>query len=62
MRAGDSFADIYGRSRLLNQSVLAYLARSAGTPVVMGPQTIGPFSSRRGRALARWSHAHGRAW
>ncbi|WP_028047334.1 polysaccharide pyruvyl transferase family protein [Cellulomonas sp. URHE0023] len=55
MRAGDSFADIYGRSRLLNQSVLAYLARSAGTPVAMGPQTIGPFSSRRGRALARWS-------
>ncbi|MDM7830692.1 polysaccharide pyruvyl transferase family protein [Cellulomonas edaphi] len=55
MRAGDSFADIYGARRLVNQSMLASLARSAGTPVVMGPQTIGPFTTRRGRAVARWS-------
>ena len=54
-RAGDSFADIYGARRLVTQSLLAELTVEAGTPVVLGPQTIGPFGSRRGRALGRWS-------
>lgn len=54
-RAGDSFADIYGLGRLTTMSVLGELATQAGTPVVLGPQTIGPFSTRRGRALARHS-------
>ncbi|MDM7855580.1 polysaccharide pyruvyl transferase family protein [Cellulomonas alba] len=54
-RAGDSFADVYGLGRLTNQSTLAELTVSAGTPVVLGPQTIGPFATRRGRALARRS-------
>lgn len=54
-RAGDSFADIYGLSRLANMSLLAELARQAGVPVVMGPQTIGPFDTRRGAALGRIS-------
>ena len=31
------------------------LAVEAGTPVVLGPQTIGPFRTRRGRALGLWS-------
>lgn len=54
-RAGDSFADIYGLNRLANMSLLADLVRQAGVPVVMGPQTIGPFETRRGAILGRIS-------
>ncbi len=54
-RAGDSFADLYGLRRLTTQSMLARLTRGAGTPVVLGPQTIGPFTGRRARALGRLS-------
>ncbi len=54
-RAGDSFADIYGLRRLWTQSLLAELVVEAGVPVVLGPQTIGPFRTRRGRTLGAWS-------
>lgn len=54
-RAGDSFTDSYGRRRLLTMTLLAELAAEAGVPVVMGPQTIGPFGTLRGRAAARHS-------
>ncbi|WP_149202337.1 polysaccharide pyruvyl transferase family protein [Actinotalea subterranea] len=54
-RSGDSFADIYGLRRLARMTAFAELATEAGVPVVLAPQTIGPFSSRRGRALARWT-------
>jgi polysaccharide pyruvyl transferase WcaK-like protein len=52
-RAGDSFADIYGLRRLASMSAVAEFARRSGVPVVMGPQTIGPFESRRGSLIAR---------
>lgn len=52
-RAGDSFTDIYGMRRLLQMSVISEFARQAGIPVVLGPQTIGPFRSARARLLAR---------
>ena len=52
-RAGDSFADIYGLTRHLTMSLMHQAVLRSGTPVVMGPQTIGPFTSRRGRLLAR---------
>jgi len=55
MRAGDSFADIYGRLRIRAQSAFAEFARDCGVPVVMGPQTIGPFRTREGRLIARRS-------
>ncbi|CAN5330971.1 polysaccharide pyruvyl transferase family protein [soil metagenome] len=51
--AGDSFTDIYGLKRLL---VMAYTHRSihaARIPLVVGPQTIGPFNSRLGRSFGR---------
>lgn len=51
-RSGDSFSDIYGLHRLAVMSVVAELASQAGVPVVLGPQTIGPFSTRRGRLIA----------
>ena len=51
-RSGDSFADIYGLHRLAVMCSVAELARQAGVPVVLGPQTIGPFGGAAGRALA----------
>ena len=54
-RSGDSFADIYGLHRLAVMSTVAEFARQAGVPLVLGPQTIGPFTTRAGRALARTS-------
>lgn len=54
-RSGDSFADIYGLRRLRIMSAVAEFATEAGVPVVLGPQTIGPFDTRTGRALGRFS-------
>ncbi len=56
-RSGDSFADIYGLQRLSAMSAVARTVRRAGVPLVLGPQTLGPFRTRRGRLLARWSMA-----
>ena len=53
MRAGDSFADIYGIRRVISMSLFTEIAHRKKVPVVMGPQTIGPFTSRVGKALAR---------
>lgn len=52
-RSGDSFADIYGLRRLAVMSSVHEYASQSRTPVVMAPQTIGPFVTRRGRLLAR---------
>ena len=54
-RSGDSFADIYGLHRLGVMTAVAELAVQAGVPLVLGPQTIGPFATRRGQLLARHS-------
>ncbi|NTW38910.1 MAG: polysaccharide pyruvyl transferase family protein [Cellulomonadaceae bacterium] len=54
-RAGDSFADIYGLGRLTTMTLLAEWASQAGTRVVLGPQTIGPFDTRRGTLMGRRS-------
>ena len=53
--AGDSFADIYGSRRLKRMFVLKYLTHLAGTPLVMAPQTIGPFTKGWSKALAKLS-------
>ena len=42
--AGDSFADIYGRGRLIRMFVMKFLTHLARTPLVVAPQTIGPFT------------------
>jgi len=52
--AGDSFADIYGQGRLMRMVYLQHLARRLGKPLVLGPQTIGPFRKRSSRVLARY--------
>ncbi|QEE60493.1 polysaccharide pyruvyl transferase family protein [Salinibacterium sp. dk2585] len=50
-RAGDSFSDSYGLRRMGIMSAVAESTRLSGTPVILGPQTIGPFTTRRGRML-----------
>jgi colanic acid/amylovoran biosynthesis protein len=54
-RSGDSFADLYGVERLFGMGMVAELVHRAGVPLILGPQTIGPFVSAAGRALGRRS-------
>jgi polysaccharide pyruvyl transferase WcaK-like protein len=50
---GDSFADIYGRRRLTQMFVMKYLTHLARRPLVLAPQTFGPFRHRLSTSLAR---------
>lgn len=43
---GDSFADIYGGGRFAKMALMKFLVHLAGRPLVIAPQTIGPFQSR----------------
>jgi len=52
---GDSFSDIYGLKRLIYLCISKRLAGKGGRPLLLSPQTIGPFSTRRGRWLARYA-------
>ncbi|MDZ7910282.1 MAG: polysaccharide pyruvyl transferase family protein [Rhodococcus sp. (in: high G+C Gram-positive bacteria)] len=49
---GDSFTDIYGVQRLLLMAYIQRACRKAQVPLVMTPQTIGPFRTYVGRAVA----------
>lgn len=50
--AGDSFSDIYGFGRFFFYWLSKVLARVTGTPVVLCPQTIGPFDGLAARLMA----------
>ena len=50
---GDSFADIYWAKRLKLMFLLKSLTHLSGTPLVVAPQTIGPFTKPVSRRLAR---------
>ena len=52
-RSGDSLSDIYGSHRHSVMSAVHEFAVQAGRPVLMAPQTIGPFTSTSGRMLGR---------
>lgn len=52
--AGDSFADIYGFQRLAWMFNAHRLAAKLRIPVVLGPQTIGPFDKAWGRAMGSY--------
>lgn len=52
---GDSFADIYGRRRLTQMFLMKYLTHLAGKPLVLAPQTFGPFKHGLSAFLARQS-------
>lgn len=53
--AGDSFADIYGFKRFLFMWVSKAMALARGVPLVLSPQTIGPFTREPYRRMARWA-------
>lgn len=42
---GDSFTDIYGKSRFLKESFLKKIVIWCNKKLILGPQTIGPFKS-----------------
>lgn len=50
---GDSFSDIYGLKRFLFYWLSKNIVCSAGIPLVLSPQTIGPFNSNFARLLAK---------
>ncbi|MEM9342243.1 MAG: polysaccharide pyruvyl transferase family protein [Pseudomonadota bacterium] len=50
---GDSFTDIYGAKRFLTVWGTKFRTRLVGKPLVLSPQTVGPFESGWSRALAR---------
>lgn len=54
-RMGDSFADLYGLKRLRALVAMGEFTRRAGVPLVLTPQTVGPFERREGRLLGAWS-------
>lgn len=51
---GDSFADIYSARRFKMQIVSKMAVLWKGKPLVLSPQTIGPFNSKLNRKLAGW--------
>ncbi|MFA6563365.1 MAG: polysaccharide pyruvyl transferase family protein [Verrucomicrobiia bacterium] len=51
---GDSFSDIYGMQRLLYVVLPQVLVLWLGKPLVLLPQTYGPFESSLARILARY--------
>lgn len=51
--AGDSFTDIYGPKRLVIMAYTRYIANLCKVPVILAPQTIGPFRTAWGRLVAR---------
>lgn len=52
---GDSFSDIYGRKRLIKLLLSKAMALVGQTPLVLSPQTIGPFKSPLNARAARWA-------
>lgn len=60
---GDSFSDIYGLVRFIYVALPQLLILLLGKPLVLLPQTYGPFRRRLPRRIAQWivSHAE-RAW
>lgn len=50
---GDSFADIYGDRRMFQTFLQKYLVHLSGNPLVMAPQTVGPFVKPLWRRLAK---------
>lgn len=59
--AGDSFAEIYGWKRFLFIWGSKELAHRAGVPLILSPQTVGPFTRPVYRQLARRALRQARA-
>ena len=50
--AGDSFSDIYGSKRFLKYMSAKSIVLAMGRPLILSPQTIGPFSAGWARRVA----------
>ncbi len=51
---GDSFSDIYGNKRFRFATFIKYLAIKSKTPLLLGPQTYGPYKSKINRKAAAY--------
>lgn len=51
INAGDGFTDLYGFGRVLSESYMSSFAQHLGIPVIMAPQTVGPFSGRLSKQI-----------
>lgn len=51
---GDSFTDIYGFKRFATMWVTKWRSVMAGKPLILSPQTVGPFDSGWARSLSRY--------
>lgn len=49
---GDSFTDIYGAERYRMQTLAKGIAISLGKPLILSPQTIGPFNGKWSQRIA----------
>lgn len=50
---GDSFTDLYGPARFDQITLPKLMALDAGVPLILLPQTFGPFQFKRSRRIAR---------
>ncbi|MEO2263760.1 polysaccharide pyruvyl transferase family protein [Dorea sp. YH-dor228] len=50
---GDSFSDIYGKDRFYMWSTVKKAIEKLGVPLVLGPQTYGPFEDEKVKAYAK---------
>ena len=51
---GDSFADIYGNKRFISIIIPEFFSLFTKTPLVLAPQTIGPFKSKFAKISAKY--------
>jgi polysaccharide pyruvyl transferase WcaK-like protein len=54
LAGGDSFSDIYGLGRLVYVALPQILILLLRKPLILLPQTYGPFQRRSARLIARW--------
>ena len=55
LTAGDSFTDIYGNERFFLTTRIKNLIEKKGVPLILGPQTYGPFINDDNKLLAKRS-------
>lgn len=53
LTAGDSFTDIYGDERFLSTSRVKRFLEKSGIPLILGPQTYGPFLRDKNQRIAK---------
>lgn len=51
---GDSFSDIYGMTRFVKLALSKLIAQGSSRPMVLSPQTVGPFTSPLSKRLASY--------